>query len=83
MAWRLPNPGQLRLAPLDPARTGQEHSEREQIGQVAGPYVPDEYGPMATVVGQYDQLAPGAESAVGQPPGLGLGLRDSESRHSP
>jgi hypothetical protein len=73
MAWRLANPGQLRLAPLDPARAGQE----------TGPHDPEGYGPVAGVVGPHDEIAPGTEAAAGQPPGPGLGVRDSEGRHTP
>ncbi len=39
--------------------------------------------PAATrVVGQHDQVTAGLEFAVGQPPGPGLGVRDSDSSHT-
>jgi len=50
--------------------------------QVAGSGHPDGHGPVARVVGQHDQVAAGVEFAVGQPPGPGFGMRDSESRHT-
>jgi hypothetical protein len=42
---------------------------------------PDRHGPAAGVVGQHDQVASGVESAVGQPSGAGLGVRDPDSTH--
>ena len=53
--------------------------------QVAGARVashPDRYGPVTRVVGQHDQVTAGLEFAVGQPPGPGLGVRDSDSGHT-
>ena len=43
---------------------------------------PDRYGPVTRVVGQHDQVTVGLEFAVGQPPGPGLGVRDSDSSHT-
>ena len=65
--------------------TGGQAGQFEEMRQVVGARVashPDRYGPVTRVVGQHDQVTADLEFAVGQPPGPGLGVRDSESRHT-
>ena len=64
---------------------GGSVSQLEEMRQVVGARVashPDRYGPVTRVVGQHDQVTAGLEFAVGQPPGPGLGVRDSYSVHA-